>query len=164
MKKKVLSTEEIRIEYDHLWNYFECHAVQRINTFKIFLVLASIVSTGAAAIILSKTEAKLPSGECKFLPDIPYIMIVSGLLLIIFSWIFWMLDNRNRKLIHSAEKKLIKMEKDGLFSYKIFETVEKDDKDSKSFKFSFCFRVIFLCFLIIGIFFAGYAIYKLCFN
>ena len=68
-------------------------AGQRLTTFNFYIAISSLLSTGLVASF--KTDI-----------DFPYLGIVFGLLLILFSFIFWKLDQRNGDLIKGAEATL----------------------------------------------------------
>ncbi|HYJ92297.1 MAG TPA: hypothetical protein VEV84_13385 [Pyrinomonadaceae bacterium] len=75
------------------WDYFAIHASQRLTTFNFYLVIATLLTTGILASFQKQYEIRFAG-------------IVLGLLLLIFSFVFWKLDQRNKHLIRHAEKAL----------------------------------------------------------
>ena len=146
------------------WDFFQMQAAQRLTTFNFYIALSSLFSGGLAA-------------SLKVQVDVPFVGVLIGLLLVLFSLVFWKLDHRNRDLIKSAEETL-----------KFFESkVQLEDEDGKPhlakrfmreehetnalkaarswrlwrnhYSYSECFRVVFLAFGIVGILGAGYSAY-----
>lgn len=148
-----MADEELR---EQAWDYFQMQAGQRLTTFNFYIVISSLLSTGLAA---------------SFKPDIclPYLGIVFGLLLLLFSIIFWMLDNRNRDLIKGAEESLKYFESKSLlkdengkphiakrFTREEFDTNEKKKHSSWCFwrnhySYSTCFGAVFMVFGLVGL-------------
>lgn len=85
-----MTDEELRKQ---AWNFFQMQAGQRLTTFNFYIAISSLLSTGLIATF--KNEI-----------DLPYLGIVFELLLILFSFIFWKLDQRNSYLIKGAEASL----------------------------------------------------------
>lgn len=75
------------------WDYFQMHSSQRLTTFNFYIVISSVVTTA-----LFSTFQK----DYK----VPFLGIPLSLLLILFSYIFWKIDQRNRQLIKGAEAAL----------------------------------------------------------
>src|ERR1051325_4877182 len=75
------------------WDYFAIHASQRLTTFNFYLVIATLLTTGILASFQKQYEIRFAG-------------IVLGLLLLIFSFVFWKLDQRNKHLIRHAERAL----------------------------------------------------------
>ncbi len=85
-----MTDEELRKQ---AWDFFQMQAGQRLTTFNFYIAISSFLSTGLVA-------------SFKIDIDFPYLGIVFGLLLILFSFIFWKLDQRNGNLIKGAEATL----------------------------------------------------------
>ena len=131
-------------------------ASQRLTTFNFYIALSSLLSGGMAASF--NTNIK-----------IPYLGLLLGSMLILFSLIFWKLDNRNRDLIRSAEETLKYFERqapieddDGMphiakrFLREEFDTNVKMATNSWRFwrnyyTYTFSFQIVFLTFAIFGI-------------
>jgi hypothetical protein len=84
------------------WDFFQIQAGQRLTTFNFYIALSSLLAGGLAA--------SFKAGI------IPYIGLLLGFLLVLFSFIFWKLDCRNRELITSAEETLKFFEKHAQFA------------------------------------------------
>ncbi len=85
-----MTDEELRKQ---AWDFFQMQAGQRLTTFNFYIAISSLLSTGLVTTF--KTDM-----------DIPYLGIAFGLLLILFSFIFWKIDQRNGELIKGAEATL----------------------------------------------------------
>ena len=85
-----MTDEELRKQ---AWDFFQMQAGQRLTTFNFYIAISSLLSTGLVATFKSDI-------------DFPSLGIVFGLLLILFSFIFWKLDQRNDDLIKGAEATL----------------------------------------------------------
>ena len=75
------------------WKYFELHAGQGLTIFNFYIALCSAIATGLVATF--HAEFSHPNLRCLF-----------GILLILFSFVFWMLDERAKLLIKNAEAAL----------------------------------------------------------
>lgn len=153
-----------QFQYNRFWEYFKYHAEQRIQTFKFFFVMQSVILSGFITFFfknITVASNKLNalqkfSEETTNLIVIPHITIAwiilgLGLLLILFSIIFWGLDYRNNTMITRARGMLIKMENDFSFNYKIFAKIEKYTIENNSIRFGFWIKLIFLIFILIGL-------------
>ncbi|MDR6772673.1 hypothetical protein [Azospirillum sp. BE72] len=78
---------------DHAWRYFALHAQQRISVFNFFVVLSGIISAGIGA--------GLQGGK----PMAPVVAMLGGLLML-FSFLFFKLDQRGSELVKIAENAL----------------------------------------------------------
>jgi ABC-type transport system involved in cytochrome bd biosynthesis fused ATPase/permease subunit len=78
---------------EYAWDYFQLHANQRLATFNFYIAVSTLVATGLVA---------------SFHKDInmPFLGIILGLLLMVFSYLFYRLDERNRVLVHYGEEAL----------------------------------------------------------
>jgi len=95
------------------------------------------------------------------LPNLLVIMLILGVLLIFFSWVFWKLDERNHTLVSIARAQLLEMEKKGMFEYEIFSLVEKDVKLHDPMRFKTCIQCIYLMMSLIGLIIIIFSIYKM---
>ena len=75
------------------WDFFQMQASQRLTTFNFYIALSSLLSGGLAANL--KVQDSMMS-----------VGILLGLLLVLSSFVFWKLDQRNNDLIKSAEDAL----------------------------------------------------------
>lgn len=154
VEEKIMQNEELRKQS---WDFFQMQAGQRLTTFNFYIAISSLLSTGLAA---------------SFKPDIcaPFLGIAFGLLLILFSFVFWKLDNRNRDLIKGAEASLKYFESVSSledergkphiakrFIREEFDTSEKKKHRSwwrlwrNHYSYSECFSAVFMIFGIIGL-------------
>lgn len=149
--------EDNHIDYDKLrhyaWDYFQFHASQRLTIFNFYILLSTLVSTGYFLA----------------LNYIPILAVLFPILLILFSFIFWKLDQRNRQLILNSEEALKYIEREDvnvesksdasilkIFTYEEIQTQELKSKENTwSYKrllsYSKCFTYVFRIFCIIGI-------------
>lgn len=143
-----MTDEELRKQ---AWDFFQMQAGQRLTTMNFYIAFSSLLSTGLAASF--KADINLP-----------YLGIAFGLLLILFSFIFWKLDQRNRDLIQGAEASLKYFESKALledemgmphiakrFTREEFDTNIKNAKRSwlfwrNHYSYSQCFGLIFVIF------------------
>jgi hypothetical protein len=126
------------------WKYFELHAHQRLTIFNFYIALCSAITAGLAA-----TYSR------DFLH--PAVRILFGILLILFSVVFWKLDERTKLLIKSAEAALkFYEEQDGgeIRVTHVFRREEMLTKEEKIKKwhpsYSNCFNLVFLMFGLLG--------------
>lgn len=138
------------------WDYFQMHSSQRLTTFNFYIVISSVTAT-----VLFSTYQK----DYK----VPVLGIPLGLLLILFSYIFWKLDQRNRQLIKGAEAALKYFESTStlednegephiakVFQHEEYATLKRKANNSirpwKSYySYSNSFNRIFLGFAVIGL-------------
>ena len=144
------------IEYEKLrnyaWNYFQYHASQRLTTFNFYIIISTLVATGYFLAL-------------RFFP---ILSVVFGILIILFSFVFWKLDRRNKQLIRNSENALKYIEGNdfigekesrphilNIFSYEEKQTIELKKKESfwpwsRLLSYSTCFNIIFIAFSVIG--------------
>jgi hypothetical protein len=138
------------------WDYFQMHSSQRLTTFNFYIVISSVIATA-----LFSTFQK----DYK----VPVLGIPVGLLLVLFSYIFWKLDQRNRQLIKGAEAALKYFESTStlednegeshvakIFQHEEYATLKRKANSSiypwKSYySYSKSFNRIFLGFAIVGL-------------
>ena len=156
-----MTDEELRKQ---AWDFFHMQAGQRLTTFNFYIAISSLLSTGLAA---------------SFRADIPYLCISLGLLLLLFSFIFWKLDQRNRDLIKGAEVSLKFFEakaalkdKDGVphlakrFIREEYDTSERKKQRTWRFwwnhySYSECLKAVFTIFGSVGFIGSIYSITRL---
>jgi len=158
-----MTDEELRKQ---AWDFFHMQAGQRLTTFNFYIAISSLLSTGLAA---------------SFKADIllPHLGVAFGLLLILFSFIFWKLDQRNRDLIKGAEESLKFFEAKATledeagiphvakrFIREEFDTNRKKNQHSWRFwrnhySYSKCFKLVFMIFGLIGLVGLAFSIARL---
>jgi hypothetical protein len=141
---------------DHAWDYFELHAEQRLKTFHFYILL----ETGLVAAML--VAARMGTPEPRFL-------VIVGIAMIFFSFVFWKLDFRTKGMIKMSEEAL------KLYERRKFGT---DEEMSKSVPFtndpqargligvsplgilsySKCFGAVFIAFAVLGTIVSGAAL------
>lgn len=132
-----MKNKEIR---EHAWKYFELHARQRMALFNFYITISTALVAGIG--VLSNSADK------------PIILIITlAILMIIFSVLFWLLDNRSRYFIHLAERVIRKIERD--YPKKSFRiiTIQEYESDNMPivFRYTFALRTIFTLFMILGV-------------
>ena len=132
--------------FTHAWRYFELHAQQRMAVFNFFLVLSGLISAALSASIQGPPEHQAFAAAL-------------GVLLILVSFVFWKLDQRNSFLTKRAEAALSEIEKLIVHEQgRLFSTEpEATNKKRHSGKFLAChltfgesFRVVFLVMALVG--------------
>ncbi len=84
---------------NHAWDYFALHAQQRISVFQFFISIETALITAAFLTLQYRKELDNPSWP-----------VVLGPAIIIFSFVFWKIDQRTRDLIIRAEASLKQIE------------------------------------------------------
>lgn len=100
--KSANDNSNFNISEKHAWKYFELHATQRISLFKLYIVVLSAYITASGYIIIRID--KVSNIE-------EFSLMIISIIFIAVTLIFFLLDRRNRKLIHIAEDSLMEMEK-----------------------------------------------------
>lgn len=133
---------------EQAWKYFELHAKQRMSIFNFYITLSTAII--AAVGILST------------LKDIPLLFFTGlGILLIIFSAVFWGLDKRTKDLIHLSEDKISEMEEKNKTTIIDIITSERTKSGARKFRlisYTFLFGVIYTIFISSGIFLIFYGL------
>ena len=137
----------------------------RLTTFNFYVGISSLLSGGLAATIKAD-------------PEVPLLGAAVGLLLILFSVVFWKLDQRNTDLIKGAERALRYFESrcplpgdaGEPHEAKRFTREEYDSHLKKKqrtwrvwqnhYSFSECFRAVFLIFGGLGMVGLSYALIR----
>lgn len=143
-----MTEEELRKQ---CWDFFQMQAGQRLTTFNYYIAISSLLSTGLVATF-------------KYDMDIPYLGMVFGALLVLFSFIFWKLDQRNAYLIKGAEaslkffeKRVSLVDESGAphvakrFSCEEYDTEDRKRRNSwrvwqNHYSYSQCFGFVFIVF------------------
>ena len=131
---------------EYAWQWFQYHAGQRQTVFRFYLVMIGVVSTGY---VTSMTVTDLRS-----------VSFLFGLLLIVISILFWLLDERSVTLIKLAEDYLKKEEERlklilGHPEIRITYRADKE-RDTRFFmvwmySFRRIYRIIFVLISMIGL-------------
>lgn len=159
----------IEFEYKRLWQFFEFHANQRLTVFRFFIVLAGVIVSGIFTIFVNFSKTK-PRYAAAFdiepidisTNEILLILFVLSFLLLIITIVFWILDNRNAKLIDLSKKEIINLENTHDLKYKLFNIIEGDTVNEKRIRFKHCFYVMYLLFILTSLFGIIWTIIKLC--
>lgn len=94
-----MNNDMLQITRDHSWNYFALHAQQRISVFQYFITIETALMTAAIISIQYKNDLNNPKWA-----------IFLGPMIILFSFVFWKIDQRTRDLIQRAECSLREIE------------------------------------------------------
>jgi cbb3-type cytochrome oxidase subunit 3 len=135
------------------WDYFDAHASQRMSIFNFYIALSSITATTYAAAWKADSNLQSARGLLAFL-------------LLLFSFVFWKFDQRNKALIKNAERALMAFEAadSGDQILKVFtqEHIETTRKRAEmkglqrlqvwkwALSYSDCFNTVFSTFALIG--------------
>jgi len=84
------------------WAYFQQHANQRIGYFNFFVIFSSLMTTGLLTTFRENFR-------------VHYIGVVIGVLQMIFSFVFWKIDDRNKFFTKNGENAIKKIEKNYFF-------------------------------------------------
>jgi len=146
---------------NYAWDYFALHANQRLKTFQFYITLATATLAGFFALVQSGHAQKW--------------LCVLGLVLTLFSFVFWMLDKRTRNLVKNAEEALKFLdEQEGLpdiggapHPLRMFS---RDDhirskarrwSSMRHCSYSLCFNLVFAVFAVLGLAAAIWALWFL---
>ena len=140
----------------YVWDYFQLHAAQRLTTFNFYIALSTLVTTGLFASFHEGFR-------------VPSLGVVLGLLLVVFSFVFFKLEQRNRHLIWHGEAALKRIEEasagdsadsEGL---KVFLNEQAETETRKRgrgsirniwtypYSYSNCFNIVFWVFALLGL-------------
>lgn len=153
----------MKFEYERLWDYFEYHAQQRMISFRLFVIMAGLVSSGFISLLYVSSHpasgcTNLPT-SCIVLPKLLWVMLVLGLIIIVLSFVFWKLDKRNNIMINESRAELQKMEEQEHIKYTIYTNVDSYTEKHGGMRVHHCFNTIFSLFAIIGL---SIIIYSIC--
>lgn len=127
--------EDLRLNY--AWRYFELHANQRISLIRYYIALYSLYISACGYIFVSPSLMSITGTK---------IIMSLSIIFMLLTFMFYLLDHRNRALIHFAEDSLRQYENEMGFHepHNIF-TIEKRDADSSNkFRHTDCFNMLFL--------------------
>lgn len=134
------------------WDYFAMHAGQRLSVFNFYVILSSLTMTTYFASF--KADSNLAAAR-------PAL----ALLLCIFAFIFWKLDQRTKFLIKTAEAALRYFEEQDDVDEvaKVFSREESASRSQResgpqrmlpwrlNLSYSHCLNTLFLIFFVIGL-------------
>lgn len=83
--------------HDYGWNWFSYHAQQRMTVFRFYFLLVGVLTVGYYQSLNGK------------LPALGFGFAVLGM---VFSFLFWRLDQRTRELVRIGEDLLLETEKE----------------------------------------------------
>lgn len=136
---------------DILWKYFELHSNQRMQMMNFSLIVHSLLITVLVGLFTSDSEA-----------DLTQYKILICVAIVVFSFVFYMLDRRTKEMIKNCEDSLKAVEQKYASevdeNFLIFSLEERKTKGSwtlsytKSLSLGYLFFVIFavVCLLIIA--------------
>ncbi|MBO3274042.1 RipA family octameric membrane protein [Pseudomonas schmalbachii] len=141
----------------YAWNYFTLHADQRIKSFQLYITLCTAISGGAT--LLMKDE-KTPLWSAAY-----------GILLIVLSIIFWLIDKRTRQLLENAKAALKTLDlQHNLPKVENMphpcciipreEALKKDRPWYKSYTYTNCFWGVFSLFSALGFVYCVFILYQ----
>ena len=135
----------------HAWDYFELHADQRLRAFHFYILLETGLVAGL--LLASRGAASTPA-----------VVVIVGLLMILFSFVFWKLDFRTKGMIKVSEEAL-KLYERRLFggtgdAQLIGSTPFLNEAQTKglvglsplgTLSYSKCFGIVFIAFALVGL-------------
>jgi hypothetical protein len=124
---------------------------------------ATAASESPTSVAPQQAEVEQYNACVNALPDLMVIMLILGFLLMIFSVIFWWLENRNHRLVSICRSQLCELESKEKISYPIFSFVEHDATINSQQKFRKCFILTFRIIFNLGLIIVIYALYRLAF-
>ncbi len=148
-------TENKENKYDYAWRYFQLHAAQRISLIRYYIVVLSIYITGSGYFLVKFSLASHTE---------EIGLIFFSIFFILLTIIFWLLDNRNRTLIHLAENSLRSYEKNCEFEreHKIF--IREKSSSQCSIRHTCCFKALFILAILSATFILVYSSLMICVN
>lgn len=140
-----------KVVIDHLWKYFEIHSQQRMTLFNFYIVICGVISSVIGYGIQSTK-------------DLIYLEITLCILLTLFSFLFYKLDQRTSFLIKRSEKALADFENQfnttniNLFANDSNDLISRNTskKLNKVFTYGQIFRGVFILISLTSIILAGY--------
>lgn len=138
------------------WDFFETQAGHRLTSFNYYIALSSLLSGGLAASFRDDVR-------------IPFVGLLLGMLLVLFAFVFWKLDGRNRELIRSAEEALRFFESQASSAPEhgtphVTTRFLREEHDTRArraanswrvwrnhYTYSDCFNVVFATFALVGL-------------
>lgn len=155
----------IREERKYAWDYFQLHSSQRIASFNFYITLATAILAAIGAILQQST-------------NLLGVAAVLGVVLVLFSFVFWKLDQRNKVLVKNAEVALKYFEEQSAADStsptipltSLFRRDEQLVRERRSrpsilfwrnhFSYSDCFNLVFFVCGLLGFLGAGLAIIR----
>ena len=148
MERDDIQLEDVK---NYAWGYFKIHAQQRLTTFNFYITLATLIGTGLFVSLADDYKNNL-------------ISALLSINLILFSFVFWKLDVRNRQLINNAEEALkviegVYLELDprfiGINLFKNDDVCANNNKPNNIFyranySYSDCFNFLYVMFAVTG--------------
>jgi hypothetical protein len=129
---------------EQAWKYFDLHASQRLTIFNFYIALCSAIAAGLVATF-----------HKEFI--YPNLRILLGFLLVLFSFVFWKLDDRAKLLIKNAEAALKFFEEQDAREVSVAHVFRREEiltADAKSSRlhlsYSLCFSLVFASFALLG--------------
>jgi len=150
------SAEWLREERKYAWDYFQLHSSQRIASFNFYITLATAI-VAAIGTILQQSTNLLGAAA------------VLGVVLVLFSFVFWKMDQRNKTLIKNAEAALKYVEEQASADatsptiplMSLFRRDEHAVRERKArssiffwrnhFSYTDCFNLVFFTFGLLGL-------------
>lgn len=128
---------------EHAWKYFEIHSQQRIALFNFYLGATGLVATGIGVCIQQGGNFN-------------YLSLALGIFLLVVSFIFWKLDQRNSMLIKESETALKSLESAmPISSSKLFNidaaNIDNLNKLCSPWTFGRCFRFTYITIGILSV-------------
>lgn len=135
---------------EHLWKYFELHSQQRLTLFNYYIAVSGAFISAIGFCLQADKDFK-------------FLEISLSFLLIIFSFLFYKLDQRTSFLIKRCEKSMVEFEKN-LNEVKLFTNDNSDLNQinhnkifNKILTYGFIFR---MAYFLIGFFSFSFIIYS----
>jgi len=129
---------------EQAWKYFEIHANQRLTIFNFYIALCSAITAGLVA-----TYTK------DFLH--PSVRALFGILLVLFSVVFWKLDQRVKLLIKNAEAALKFFEEQDCNAVHVTHVFRREEILTQQERagrwhpsYAKCFGLVFWVFALLG--------------
>lgn len=150
------SVEWLGEERKYAWDYFQLHSSQRIASFNFYITLATAI-VAAIGTILQQSTNLLGAAA------------VLGVVLVLFSFVFWKMDQRNKTLIKNAEAALKYLEEQSAAHetsptiplMSLFRRDEHAVRERRAhpsiffwrnhFSYTDCFNLVFFTFGLLGV-------------
>lgn len=126
---------------EQAWQYFTLHAGQRMSIFNFYITISIAIVAGIGVFLGIEGTP-------------PLLIIIFGIFLIIFSFVFWGLDKRTQELIHLAEEEILKLENrdaNRIISLISIDRINTDKRKCRIISYSTLFKIIYFSFIIFGI-------------
>ena len=130
------------LEYSSRW--FEYHANQRQDVFKIFLIVCAGVLSASAFIIQFKVD---------------FSVIPAGIVTFLFSLLFYFLDRRSRKLIEIGEEAYIHYWKESGLSVKLCPPIRARSNGGSEIRYKHAYIAMFFIVGLYGIAFTLFGVF-----